>query len=38
MDDADPAFRGDQATYLGNLEQLPVGEFGYVLDPATPDP
>jgi hypothetical protein len=35
LDASDPAFRRDQATYLGNLAQLPLGQFGYALDPAT---
>jgi hypothetical protein len=35
VDDADPAFVREQTTYLDNLEQLPVGEFGYALDPSS---
>ena len=35
VDASDPAFLGDQETYFANLEQLPVGEFGYALDPAS---
>lgn len=32
---ADPAFQKDQETYFANLEQLPVGEFWYAVDPAS---
>src|SRR5262245_33934382 len=31
----DPAFVSDQATYLDNLDQLPLARFGYELQPSS---
>lgn len=35
VDASDTDFLDDQQTYFANLEQLPVGEFGYTIDPAS---
>ncbi len=35
VDGSNAAFARQQETYFANLEQLPVGEFGYALDPSS---
>jgi hypothetical protein len=35
VDGSEKAFAREQETYFDNLQQLPVGEFGYALDPSS---